>query len=80
MTQEQIDKFCKMVDNAWAENRRLMVTTKCTTCGQVRRCITPVIDLSATCKECYTKERLKKIEEDERKAKIQTNLKDFAKL
>lgn len=80
MTQEQIEKFCKMVETMWAENMKFMVTTKCSTCGQVRKCITSVIDLTTTCKECYTKEGLKKMDEDERKAKIQTNLKDFAKL
>lgn len=80
LTQEQIDKVCRMVDSAWKFQRRFMATTKCTTCGQVRKCITSPIDLTSTCKECYTKERLNKIEADERKAKIQTNLKDFAKL
>ena len=66
LTQEQIDKLCRMVDNTWAENENFMATTKCTTCGQVRKCITSVVDLVTTCKECYTKERLKKIEEDEK--------------
>lgn len=80
LTQEQIDKLCRMVDNTWAENRKFMATTRCTTCGQVRKCITSVIDLAATCKECYTRGRLNEMESEERKAKIQTNLKDFAKL
>lgn len=80
LTQEQIEKFCRMVDHSWAENRKFMATTKCTTCGQVKKCITSVIDLTTICKECYTKERLKEMETEERKAKIQTNLKDFAKL
>lgn len=80
LTQAQIEKFCKTAEKMWAENRKFMVATKCTACGQVRKCITSVVDLSTTCKECYIKGRLKKMEEDERKAKIQTNLKDFVKL
>lgn len=80
LTQEQIDKLYRMVDFSWAENEKFMVTIRCTTCGQVGKCIALVIDLSTTRKECYKKKRLKEMEEDERKAKIQTNLKDFAKL
>lgn len=80
LTQEQIEKFCRMADNTWGENEKFMVMTRCTTCEQVRKCITSVIDLSTTCKECYKKKRLEEMEAEERKAKIQTNLKDFAKL
>lgn len=80
LTQEQIDKLCRMVDHSWAENEKLMAFTRCTTCGQARRCITSSIDLTSTCKECYKKKRLEEMETEERKAKIQTNLKDFAKL
>ena len=80
LTQEQIDKLCRMVDYSWAENEKFMVTTRCTTCGKVEKCITSVIDLTTTCKECYKKKRLKEMETEERKAKCERNLKDFAKL
>lgn len=80
LTQEQIDKLRRMVDFSWAENERFMAFTRCTTCGQARRCITSSVDLTSACKECYTKERLKKMEAEERKTKMQANLKDFAKL
>ena len=69
LTQKQIDNLCKMVDHSWAENEKFMATTRCTTCGQVRKCITSAADLSATCKECYKKKRLEELEVHERKAK-----------
>ena len=80
LTQEQIDKLCRMVDFSWAENEKFMVTTRCTTCGQVGKCIASPIDLSTTCKECYKKKRLEEMDTEERKAKCELNLKDFAKL
>ena len=80
LTQEQIDKLCRMVDYSWAENEKFMATTRCTTCGQVGKCMASAIDLTTTCKECYKKERLNEMEVDERKAKCELNLKDFAKL
>ena len=80
MTQEQIDKLCKMVDHSWVENSKLLATTECTTCGKVGKCITSVADLTSTCKECYKEKRLKEMEADQRKAKCELNLKDFAKL
>ena len=80
LTQEQIDKLCRMVDFSWSENEKFMATTRCTTCGKVEKCITSLIDLSATCKECYKKKRLKELEAHEWKAKCELNLKDFAKL
>lgn len=80
LTQEQIDKFCRMVDHSWTENEKFMATTRCTTCGRVGKCITSVADLTSTCKECYKKERLEEMETDERKTRCGTNLKDFAKL
>lgn len=80
LTQEQIDKLCRMVDCSWAEREKFMVTTRCTTCGQVGKCITSPIDLSATCKECHKRKRLEELEKHEWKAKCERNLKDFAKL
>lgn len=80
LTQEQIDKLCKMVDHSWAENSKFMVTTKCTTCGKVTKCITSIADMTSTCKECYKEKRLEEMEAKERKAKCELNLKDFTKL
>lgn len=80
LTQEQIDELYRMIDYSWAEQEKFMARTRCTTCGQVGKCITSVIDLSATCKECYKKKRLEEFEKHEWKAKCERNLKDFAKL
>lgn len=80
LTQEQIDKLCRMVNHSWAENEKFMAMTRCTTCGHVGKCITSPIDMSATCKECYTKKRLYEMEAEEWKVKCERNLKDFAKL
>ena len=80
LTQEQIDKVCSMADNLWHENEKFMATTRCSACGQVTKCITSIVDLASTCKECYKKGRLEEMEAEERKAKCELNLKDFAKV
>lgn len=78
LTQEQIDKVCRMVDSSWCENERFMAFTKCTTCGQGRKCIISTIDMTSTCKECYKKKRLEAMDTDGAKCKL--DLDDFAKL
>lgn len=45
----------------WASQESYMqpIFTRCTNCGERRRCISHVVDLSTECCECYMKRRIR---------------------
>ena len=55
--------------------------TRCTNCGERRRCISHVVDMSTECCECYMQRRIKeRLELLPKPSKPKLDLEDFARI
>lgn len=67
----------------WANQESYVqpIFTRCTHCGEMRRCISYVVDLSTECCECYMQRRIReRIELLPKPSKPKLDLEDFARI
>lgn len=78
LSDEEVKAIKDRADRIWSHNEIIGNNhTTCSSCLQVRLCISDIATGQSTCKECYVE---KSIAEAERKKQVANLMPDFAKL